>query len=154
MSMPKDSSVSLGATPKTNKIQAWLTIVGQTPITVLEAIELKTTTVTCIHGILAKITVETVTLKTGIEKELTTIAIAYGPPKAFLHIQFWNVKRLTSVNWDDMLHTSVNVNKVRCSCDERGNAFESIGDVTNIVRNTNTPLEDWWFTKEKVESEV
>ena len=76
MSMPKDSSVSLGATPQTNKIQAWLTIVGQTPITVLEAIELKTTTVTCIHGILAKITVETVTLKTGIEKELTTIAIA------------------------------------------------------------------------------
>jgi hypothetical protein len=145
LSMPKDSSVALGATPKTNKIQAWLSIVGQTPISVLEAINLKATTVTCIHGILAKITVETVTLKTGNDKELTTIAIAHGPPKAFLYIQFWNANKQTVGTWDDMLHNAVNVNKVRCSTDERGNQYESIGDITNIVRNTNTALEDWWF---------
>jgi hypothetical protein len=148
LSMPKDSSVALGATPKTNKIQAWLSIVGQTPITVLEAIELKITTVTCVHGILAKITNEIVTLKTGVEKELTTIAVAHGPPKAFLYIQFWNIRKVISDKWENMLHTAVNVNKVRCSCDERGNHFESIGDITNIVRNANTPLEDWWFAKD------
>jgi hypothetical protein len=145
--MPKDSSVGLGATAKTNKIQAWLSIVGQSPISVIEAIDLKTTTVTCIHGILAKITVETVTLKTGTEKELTTVAIAHGPPKAFLYIQFWMANKLTVGTWEKMLHNAVNVNKVRCSTDERGNTFESIGDITTIVRNTDISLEDWWFAK-------
>ena len=148
LSMPKDSSVALGATPMTNKIQAWLSIVGLTPISVLEAINLKATTITCIHGILAKIKVETVTLKTGTEKELTTIAIAEGPPKAFLYIQFWSANKKIVGTWDIMLHNAVNVNKVRCSSDERGNQFESIGDITNIVLHTDTPLEDWWLSKD------
>ena len=53
LGMPKDSSVALGSTPKTNKIQAWLDVVGLTPISVIEAIALKDTTITCVHGILA-----------------------------------------------------------------------------------------------------
>ena len=148
LSMPKDSTVAMGATPKTNKIQAWLSVVGQTPISVVEAISLKTTTITCIHGMLAKVSTETVTLKTGIERALTTLALAAGPPKAFLYIQFWNVANEHAKQWEEMLHLAVNVNKVRCTADgERGNTFESIGDVSTVVRNTDTSLEDWWFTK-------
>lgn len=89
LSMPKDSTVALGATPKTNKIQAWLTVVGQTPISVAESITRKDTTITCIHGILAKLTTETITLKTGIERALTTVAIASGHPKAFTLSSFF-----------------------------------------------------------------
>ncbi len=106
------------------------------------------TTITCVHGILAKVTTENITLKTGIERALTTIALASGPPKAFLHIQFWNVTNGHAKKWEGMLHEAVNVTKVRCTADkERGNSFESIGDVSTIVRNANTTLEDWWFAK-------
>jgi hypothetical protein len=148
LNMPKDSSVALGSTPKTNKIQAWLDVVGLSPIAVSEAIALKNTTIICVHGILAKVTSETVTLKTGIERALTTIAVAAGPPKSFLYIQFWNVTHAQAEKWEDMLHVAVNVNKIRCSSDpDRGNSFESIGDVSSVVRSADIPLEDWWFAK-------
>jgi hypothetical protein len=148
LGMPKDSNVALGSTQKTNKIQSWFDIVGLSPITVVEAISLKHTTITCIHGILAKVTSELVTLKSGIERPLTTMAIAAGPPKAFLYIQFWNVAQDQAQKWEDLLHVAVNVNKIRCSSDaDRGNSFESIGNVSTVVRSEDTPLEDWWFTK-------
>jgi hypothetical protein len=106
----------------------------------------KKSTVICIHGIVAKVVHETVSMKDGGQRPLTTITIADGPPKAFITIQFWNTSSETAESFEQQLHQAVNVTKIRVIADiERGNRYESVGAHSKVTNCKNPTLETWWF---------
>jgi hypothetical protein len=113
----------------------------------VQAIEYATSTVICVHGILAKVVQEVVAMKDGTHRPLITITIADGPPKAFITIQFWNANKGTGDEFENLLHQAVNVTKVRVKADqERGNTYESIGTHSRVTTAKNPTLETWFFT--------
>lgn len=149
VSMPKDSSITIGNTPKSLPILNWLYKVGNSIITVPQALALSTPSVVAIHGILSKVTSETITMKEGKVVQLTTVSIADGPPHAVVLINFWHARPDQVTMWESMLHQAVKANMIRCNVKaERGNSYESIGALSRITIETNTTLEDWWFTPE------
>ena len=178
IAMPKDSSVALGNTADTIPIMHWLQRVGTMAVSVqqvrhprqpqqyiptahysqtAQAIDVKKSTVLCIHGVLAKVVHEMVQMKDGTQRPLTTITIADGPPKVALLIQFWNASTGMGEMFEQLLHLSVNVTKIRVLADaERGNRYESIGAHSKVTSCKNTALETWWFKPEpnSVTSEV
>ena len=102
------------------------------------------------HGILAKVVYEVVTMKDASQRPLITITIASGPPKACLPIQFWNPSPGTTEIFEQLLHQAVNVTKLRVVADlERGNRYESMGSHTRVTSVKDTTLESWWFDPKK-----
>ena len=110
------------------------------------AIAIESSTVICVHGILAKVVYEIVAMKDGSTRPLITITIANGPPKASLTIQFWNPSPGTTELFEQLLHQAVNVTKIRVVADaERGNRYESIGSHTRVASDKDPAIEAWWF---------
>jgi hypothetical protein len=111
-----------------------------------QAIAIESSTVICVHGILAKVVFENIAMKDGSTRPLITITIANGPPKALLTIQFWNPSPGTTELFEQLLHQAVNVTKLRVVADlERGNRYESIGSHTRVASVIDPSLEAWWF---------
>ena len=143
---PKDSSLSLGNTPSTTSIQSWLVNAGSNLQTVEQALALNTPSVIGLHGILAKVVSETITMKDGKVCNLTTITVANGPPLQTMSVNFWHAKADQVSHWEDMIHQGVNVAMIRCVHEkERGNRFESIGSLSKITRAYNESMEQWWL---------
>jgi len=115
-----------------------------------QAIAIESSTVICVHGILAKVVYEIVAMKDGSQRPLITITIASGPPKACLPIQFWNPSPGTTEIFEQLLHQAVNVTKLRVVADlERGNRYESMGSHTRVSCAKDITLETWWFDPKK-----
>jgi hypothetical protein len=143
---PKDSSISVGNTPNTAPILSWLHSAGSNWQTVVEALALNTSSVIGLHGILAKVVSETITMKDGKVCTLTTITVANGPPLLTTSVNFWHAKADQVSLWEDMIHQGVNVAMIRCVHEkERGNRFESIGSLSRITRAKNETMEQWWL---------
>ena len=144
--MPKDCSISLGTTPKTAPIMSWLHKAGNAAIPVEAAVALNEPRVIAIQGMLAQVTSETITTKSGSVVPLTTVVIATGPPYAVLRVQFWNASQEQTHQWSDMVHNAVKVTMIRCQHQpERGNQFESIGQLSRILLQKDGTLEKWWL---------
>lgn len=146
---PKDSSISVGNTPNTAPILSWLHNAGSNWQTVVEALALTTSSVIGLHGILAKVVSEQITMKDGKVCNLTTITVANGPPLQTTSVNFWHTKSDQVSKWEDMLHQGVNVAMIRCVHEkERGNRFESVGSLSTITRAYNASMEQWWLKPE------
>jgi len=98
VSMPKDSSIVIGKNADNASVVTWFQNIGETAITVPAAQALEIPGVICISGILAKSVTETITLRSGLVRQLTTIYLAYGPPNAHIKIKFWNSQ--TDSRWE------------------------------------------------------
>ena len=143
---PKDSSISVGNTPSTASILSWLVTAGSNLLTVEQALALNTPSVIGLHGILAKVVSETITMKDGKVCNLTTITVANGPPLETTSVNFWHAKADHVSLWEDMVHQGVYVTMIRCVHEkERGNRFESIGSLSKITRAKNETMEQWWL---------
>ncbi len=69
-----------------------------------------------IHGILARVATEMVTMKDGRQQKLTTVTIAQGPPRVEVAFNFWhpNHYQLAELaKWEDMVHSGVDVTMLR-----------------------------------------
>lgn len=149
VALPKDSSINLGATPKTAPITTWIQHQGNQVLTVPQAIALQQSSIIAIHGIVAQVISETITTKDGKVLPLTTVSIASGPPNAVVPIQFWHAKPDQVAAWTDMEHQAVDVIMIRCQVHgQHGNKYESIGNLTIIRQQKDQTLETWWFKPE------
>ena len=153
LAMPKDASITLGSTPKTAPVNAWFFKSGNTVMSVPEAQLLEKSSIIAMHGIIAKVSTESITLKDGIVCPLTTVILADGPPHAAVSIQFWNAKPDQVSKWDDMLHQAANVTMIRCNhaSAQRGNGYDAIGSLTKIIRASDPILEAYWLKPKKKE---
>ena len=119
---------------------------GNAAIPVEAAVALNEPRVIAIQGMLAQVTSETITTKSGSVVPLTTVVIATGPPYAVLRVQFWNASQEQTHQWSDMVHNAVKVTMIRCQHQpERGNQFESIGQLSRILLQKDGTLEKWWL---------
>jgi len=89
--MPKDASVIFGTTSETVPVVSWFKQAGCTAITVPVALELLSSSIICISGMLGKIVSEQVTTKDGTMREVTTLYIAHGPPRIVVAIEMFDV---------------------------------------------------------------
>ena len=155
ISMPKDASIVLGNTVQTTPILSWLHKKGNNCMPVKVAALLESASIIAIHGVLAKVTTESITMKDGPEHKLTTVILADGPPQSVVPIQFWNAKPDQVSNWKSMLHESVNATYIRCHISvQRGTVYESIGTMTKITRITDPQLEKWWFGLDAIDTDI
>ncbi len=83
---------------------------------VQDAVDLSAPAVMGIHGILARVTSETITMKDGHQHKLTTLTVTQGPPRVEVTINIWhpnhsNPEQVTG--WEDMVHRAVDVTMLR-----------------------------------------
>lgn len=142
---PKDSSIALGNTPRTLEILEWLHENGKAIKTVQAALEITQPTVHGIHGILARVATETVTMKDGKISKLTNVTVSSGPPQVDISVNFWNAPPARICTWEAMVHHSVNLTMVRCNVKSTGNCYDAIGEHTKLAISLNEQLETWWF---------
>jgi hypothetical protein len=142
---PKDSSITLGNTPRTLEILDWLHEHGNVCTTVQAALALTQPAVHGVHGILAKVATETITMKDGKMSKLTCMTISSGPPQVDIVVNFWNAPPARVASWEDMIHHSVNLTMVRCNVQSTGNCYDSIGNHSRLAIVVNSELETWWF---------
>jgi hypothetical protein len=142
---PKDSSIALGNTPRTLEILEWIHENGNACKTVQAAMELTQPSVLGIHGILARVSTETITMKDGRISKLTSITLSAGPPQVEVTINFWNAPPARVATWDDMVHHAINITMVRCNVKATGNCYDCIGDHSRLALCGNDLLEKWWF---------
>jgi hypothetical protein len=146
LGMPKDSSMTLGNTPRTLEILEWLNDTGNDCKSVSAALALTEPAVTGIHGIVARVATETITMKDGTVSKLTCVTITSGPPQQDVSVNFWNAPQTSVAAWTDKQHHSVNLTMVRCNVQTTGNRYESISGLSKITLRCNAELESWWFT--------
>ena len=119
--------------------------------TVEQALALTTPCVLGVHGIMAKVTTETITMKDAKVCKLTTVTIASGPPLQTMSINFWHARPDHATRWEDLVHQCVNITMIRCVADrERGTHYESIGKLTQITSAVNASMEQWWLQPNEV----
>ena len=90
---PKDASLILGSSPETVMVMKWFQQMGNTHVTVAEALELQVSNIIGIVGILGRIVSEIVTTKDGQTRDITTLTILAGPPCIVLTIELISHKQ-------------------------------------------------------------
>ena len=145
LSTPKDSSMNLGNTPRTIEILEWLNNIGNSTQMIMQALEIKIPSVIGIHGILARVATETITMKDGRVSKLTTLTASTGPPHTDVTVKYWNAPPARVAKWEEMVHQAVNVTMVRCTISSTGNRFDAIDGLTKVTPCYNEDLEAWWL---------
>jgi hypothetical protein len=91
--MPKDASLILGSSPETVMVMKWFQQMGNTHVTIADALQLQVSNIIGIVGILGRIVSEIVTTKDGQTRDITTLFILAGPPCIVLTIELISHKQ-------------------------------------------------------------
>ena len=150
LKLPKTASISVGSRPETRSVQEWFRSSASDILSVPDATSLVGPQVITVKGILAKFVEQSIVTLSGAVRNLTTVYIGGGPPLATIAIQFWNPPTNFALCCQSVLHRPVVVSKFRAYLDaQRGNSFESIGNITNISFKRDDQLESWFFESEE-----